>query len=414
MAMHRTADALVPGDAVGVSTFADSLFGHLRRADQRRWAEAYLQALLTTAGKKSVRRLAATISHSPTAAHSLQQFINASPWDWNPARHELLRLVDQRVAARAWTIGLAVLPKRGNHSVGVHRCFVGTAGKVLNCQLGLGIFVSGRDQDIPVDWQLLLPDEWAQDAQQRQRARIPDSTRHQPLWAHALDLVDTMSARTSQASAPVVADMSECPDVGMLLSGLLKRRRDFVIAVPRDLQVVPDAGRTASPARHLSGSQGASGAEQLMQQSSALHPHISTLSSLGPHQRVRVVSALVQLTAAGMSHGTARPPLRLFTERQTGRRGTRVWITSLLDRRVEDVWELSRLHGRTNQAVDSLREEYGLLDFEGRSFPGWHHHMTLASAAFAYRRLVQAVALPPALPAAARHAEAPHRAHALV
>lgn len=29
----------------------------------------------------------------------------------------------------------------------------------------------------------------------------------------------------------------------------------------------------------------------------------------------------------------------------------------------------------------------GLLDFEGRSYPGWHHHMALVSAAYAFRSL---------------------------
>ncbi|MER7834530.1 hypothetical protein ABTY98_01100 [Streptomyces sp. NPDC096040] len=27
-----------------------------------------------------------------------------------------------------------------------------------------------------------------------------------------------------------------------------------------------------------------------------------------------------------------------------------------------------------------------LLDFAGRSFPAWHHHMTMASAAYAHLR----------------------------
>ncbi|MFD0431908.1 hypothetical protein ACFQ60_46150 [Streptomyces zhihengii] len=41
----------------------------------------------------------------------------------------------------------------------------------------------------------------------------------------------------------------------------------------------------------------------------------------------------------------------------------------------------------TEAAVRDVQNELGLLDFEGRSFPGWHHHMTLASAAYLYRRL---------------------------
>ncbi|MGW7595457.1 transposase, partial [Streptomyces rubiginosohelvolus] len=51
--------------------FARGLFDHLPRADQRRWAHIYLEGLLNTPGKKSVRRIAETVSGSPTASQSL-------------------------------------------------------------------------------------------------------------------------------------------------------------------------------------------------------------------------------------------------------------------------------------------------------------------------------------------------------
>ncbi len=31
-----------------------------------------------------------------------------------------------------------------------------------------------------------------------------------------------------------------------------------------------------------------------------------------------------------------------------------------------------------------LKDEFGLDHFEGRSWPGWHHHITLASMAYAF------------------------------
>ncbi|GAA3436544.1 hypothetical protein GCM10018954_061530 [Kutzneria kofuensis] len=34
-----------------------------------------------------------------------------------------------------------------------------------------------------------------------------------------------------------------------------------------------------------------------------------------------------------------------------------------------------------------LNDGFGLRHFEGRSFRGWHHHVTLASAAHAYATL---------------------------
>ena len=34
--------------------------------------------------------------------------------------------------------------------------------------------------------------------------------------------------------------------------------------------------------------------------------------------------------------------------------------------------------------MGEMADRYGLFDFEGRSFPGWHHHVTLVSAAYLY------------------------------
>jgi SRSO17 transposase len=36
-----------------------------------------------------------------------------------------------------------------------------------------------------------------------------------------------------------------------------------------------------------------------------------------------------------------------------------------------------------------MGDECGLRHFEGRSFRGWQHHVTLASVAYAYRLLFQ-------------------------
>ena len=370
-----------------VAAFTEKLFGHLPRADQRRWAQAYLQGLLVTPGKKSVRRLASAVSGSPTASQSLQQFVNASPWDWRPAREELTRIVEQHAPTEAWSIGTAVLPKRGDHSCGVHRRFVPAAGRTVNCQVGVGVFLSSGGQDIPVDWRLLLPDQWDEDARLRKRTRIPDAARHRPLWAHTLDLVDTLASRTSRTPAPVVADMSEYQDAGALIEGLSRRGLDFVVAVPDNLQVVPGGLRPATPDAHTP-----LGARQLPYPSGARQSHTAAVGAPDRRlHRVRIPSGPSRLRSPHRDAPAARDSYRLFTEWRPagGRQPTRLWITNLVDRHFDQLLALSRLHRGTTAAMRSLEREYGLLDFEGRSFPGWHHHMTLVCAAYAYSRLVR-------------------------
>ncbi|MET7619237.1 transposase [Streptomyces sp. NPDC005408] len=373
-------------DVERVITFADDLFAHLHRADQRRWAHTYLLGLLTVQGKKSVRRLAAAVTNSPTASQSLHQFINASPWAWQPARRELTRWVEQRLQPRAWTIGTAVLPKRGEHSCGVHRRFVPSLGRVVNCQVGIGLFLSDGRQEIPVDWRLLIPGQWS-DHQLRRRAKIPDRVQPFPIWAHVLDLVDSQADRTSLAPVPLVANLRECQETGRLIRGLRQRGRDFVIAVPGSLPVLPESplqgrqpqGPAAVPV--LS-------AQQVLRLGSD-HPHSVTVNTRdGQTRRARVVTGLVRLPHEPGNGAQPKRVYRVFSELHRGtQRRAAVWITNLVHRRMDDLLELAGLQAGTAHTLHELERDFGLQDFEGRSYPGWHHHITLVSAAGAHRRL---------------------------
>ncbi|GGS19348.1 hypothetical protein GCM10010252_68450 [Streptomyces aureoverticillatus] len=357
--------------------FTDQVFQNLRRADQRRWAGAYLAGLLITPGKKSVRRLAGAVSASPTAVQSLRQFVSLSPWDWDPVMHELTRWAQGHGPVSTWAIGRAVLPKRGDRSVGVHRYFDPASGRTLNCQLGLGAFLGIGALQVPVDWRLLLPAPWTEDIQLRRRARIPDDVGHRPLWAQALDLVDTLEARTAPSAAPVVADMSDDPDVALFLRGLSQRARDFVVAVPQHLKVLPVGERTPGTPEPVSAR---------AHIASGNTDSVLVSAPDGRQQHTRLQSVLVRLPGARPG-ATPEYPYRLFTEVLPESRPGSMWITSLTHQRLDNVASLATHRTGTTTAVAGMERHFGLLDFEGRSFPGWYHHMTLVSAAYTYQRL---------------------------
>lgn len=361
--------------------FSRQIFRSLRRVDQRKWAHAYLQGLLATTGKKSLRRLATAISHDPSVVQSLRQFISLSPWDFDEVMEELTGWVVDRRPSPVWSIGRVVLPKRGDRSVGVHRYFDPSSGRTLNCQLGLGSFLCVDTAQVPVDWCLYLPTTWAQAPERRRDARIPDSEQHRPLWAQALRLVDRLSARMGSASSVVLVDMSDEPDAALLLHGLVERHRDFVVAVPPHLALLPVDEDTSTPvsARTLLSTQS---------------PETAVVSLPDGRKRTkRIQTSLVRLpgSAPGRSPGSA---YRLLTQMGPVRTTGPLWLTNLAHHTLSEVSSTAALHTGTTAVIGSMQQDFGLLDFEGRSFPGWYHYMALVSAAYAYQRLHGHTAVP--------------------
>ncbi|QDY80105.1 IS701 family transposase [Streptomyces qinzhouensis] len=367
--------ALDPG--LSLDHFSNTIFKSLRRNDQRRWAYAYLRGLLGTSGKKSVRRLATAISRDPSVVQSLRQFVSLSRWGFDEVMEELTHWVTGHRPDPVWSIGRAVLPKRGDRSVGVHRYFDLSSGRTLNCQLALGSFLRVGNAQLPVDWCLYLSTHWTQEPGRRRDARIPDSEQYRPLWAHTLRLVDRLSARTDSASAVVHADMSDEPQVANLLHGLAGRHRDFVVAIPPQLAVLPAAGAAPVPVS----------ARTLV---AALPAEQAAVPLPGGKRRIALFrSSFVRLP--GRSAGT---PYRLFTEVGPARARGPLWLTSLAHRGLAEVGSIAAPRSGTTDAIGSMEQDFGLRDFEGRSFPGWHHHMALVSAAYTYRYLHGFTAVP--------------------
>ncbi len=77
---------LTPGRLKRVRTrlveFAGEMFESMARKDQRRWGEVYLRGLMLDGKRKSIEPMAARLEDGDEQC--LQQFVNQSPWRWEP------------------------------------------------------------------------------------------------------------------------------------------------------------------------------------------------------------------------------------------------------------------------------------------------------------------------------------------
>ncbi|MEU6389586.1 transposase [Streptomyces sp. NPDC046939] len=348
------------GDAA-LREFTADVFGSLRRAEQRRWAQTHLRALARTPGRKTPLRLVRTLNLPPTAAKGLHQFVNASPWDWRPVRSRLTGLVAARVRPYAWTVADVVVPKTGAHTVGVHARTDPADGRTVNAQRALGLFLAAPGAAFPVDWHLVLDGPWATDRSLRTRARVPPTELPRPAGLHVLDLATGTPARTAGTELPWVLDLTRYAEAATVLAALSRLNRAVVAEVPADLEL-----------RHArTGGIGTAGA--------LLEP----LLLRRPYPAVHLHPGPVRLPGFAAEH-----PYRLLGCAPPGGNGpARHWLTDVAGAGVEQVLALLAARARGAEALAVLRARYGLADFAGRSFPGWHHHMTLLSAAYAHPRL---------------------------
>jgi SRSO17 transposase len=362
------------------------IFAPLPRADQRRWAEVYLTGLLAAHGRKSIRNIALASAEieQPAAMQALQQFVNQSPWDWQLIREALAQDVAVQLPPRAWNFQKVILPKRGSHSVGVGRRFVPSMGRTINCQLGVGAFLTGGGRSVPVDWRLVLDGAWIRDNARRQRTRVPDLATGASVAAHVLDMVDTMTEVWKLPAAPVVADaMSSLRDARELARGLSERQLDFLLEISASTEVTDGPQRSgpqpavvrnamrASPGRPLT-------AQDHLAGSAFGRPQLITVGNI----HGRVYNLHVAPTLVGLPE--VQENYRLFTYRCPVTQENKVWLTNILDRRMERITDLILQRCLGERELGRLEEHFGIRDFEGRSYPGWHHHMTLVSAAYAF------------------------------
>lgn len=373
----------------------------------------------------------------PALAQALQRFVSESPWTWTPVRRHLTELLDHAAdpvgrtterTASCWVIGEHAFPKRGDHSPGVSHQYSWALGRVGNCQIGVSartaVGTTVGHGSVPRTWRLLLPPDW-DDVPRRQvrrrRARVPTGLGHRPAWRLALDAIDELrgwSAPGDVRRTPPVLVRPPYGEVPAFLAAMEQRGLDYLARVGEGAAVLADTGR-AEPVRRATGAARADGRSGSTAYPSA-RALVSTVSAgrctatpggrrwlhdtrrqarlrflAVPVRRVGAVHACERVgPAVPRDHPEARvrrdPPRRWLIAHWPDGSATPAgyWVSNLgppsdradaiTGRRLADlvVWD------RQVRCDDcELQDLLGLDRYEGRSFVGWHHHVTLVSAA---------------------------------
>ena len=369
----------------------------LGRAERQTHAGEYVRGLLLDGERKSIAPITERVPGADVQA--LRQFVNQSPWEWAPLQAALATLLIDRLLPEAVLIlDETSFPKKGDQSVGVARQYCGALGKTANCQVAVSVHLGTDTACLPLTWGLYLPQTWIDDPGRRTAARIPDTVTYHTKNELALAALDRVRAwgvgprvvladagyGTSHdfRAALTARHLSYCVQVAPSVKGWTTapgpptppvytghgrpRRR------PADRDIPPSfalpalaAALPASAWRTLTWRAGTKGPLRSRFAAASFWPSHG-VSSRGP-----LPGAPVQLLIEWPNDAPA--PIKYWVAEVQGEAlGLRRFV------------RLAKGRWRIEQDYRELKDELGFDHFEGRSWPGWHHHVTLASMAYAF------------------------------
>jgi SRSO17 transposase len=381
--------------------FAAEMFASLSRSDQRVKGQTYLRGLLLDGRRKSMQPMAERLG---VDHQGLQQFVSSSTWAVEPVRERLAYRAVEVIAPEAWVVDDTGFPKDGTASPGVTRQYCGTLGKVANCQIGVSVHAVTDAASCPLNWRLFVPESWddtaastpeaaAAIAARRARAGIPDTVRHHAKWRLALEMLDELAGWGLRP--PVVVADAGYGNNGDFRAGITARGSHYVVQVDGDLtahaaeavpQLRPYSGRGRRPRPRYRTAPVGLRAHALAAGRDATVPVTWREGS-----RAALTSSFVALRVrpagrnptARLANDGSLPPAWLLAEWPAdASEPTDYWLSDLPEGTpLAELVRLAKIRWRIEHDHRELKTALGLDHFEGRTFAGWHRHVTLVTAA---------------------------------
>ena len=381
-----------------LDSFLTEMLAPVGRKDRRYWGEVYLRGLLLDGERKSAGAMAARLPDGNE--QSLQQFLNQSPWDWLPLWHQMAARVERSLApAVAWIVDDTGFPKKGEHSVGVARQYSGTLGKTANCQIAVSLHRTDRHGSSPLGFRLYLPKEWTDDPARCQAAGVPDTVGFQPNWQLAVELIEQGLAWGLEKPPVVLADAAY-GEVTAFREALEVHHLAYAVGISKALAVwpeppagaVPNGTGRGRPVKCMRfGDQKPVSVKELAVANQKRFRKVTWREGSQGRLASRFWARRVE-SAHGWNHGQAPgKEVWLLVEWPTAEpEPAKYYLCDLpKEMSLRRLVAMARGRWRVEQDYQQMKEELGLDHFEGRSWTGWHHHVTLVILAHLFLRVEQ-------------------------
>jgi SRSO17 transposase len=359
----------------------------LRHKTKKEAFAQYTIGLMSDLERKSVEPIAALVAADEDKTDAVHQrllhFVSNAFWDDREVRLSAARYAIEEMTKsddmRVWIIDDTGFLKQGDHSVGVQRQYTGSAGKLTNCQVAVSLSAATATAHLLVDFDLYLPKEWADDEARRRQAKIPDDVVFKTKPELALEMI-TRAAGADIPGEVVLADAAYGDSVGFR-STVRLLGFDYAVGVSCTTTVLCVDEQGQSSGKAVSAKAIAKGLPE------SAFERITWRQGSKERLSARFVFVRVRAGAEKLD-GEAGPVQWLIVEwRDDDKAPEHFALTTLgVDGKMskEEIVRLFKERYRTEQLYSELKGEVGLDHFEGRSFIGWHHHVTVVLCCYAF------------------------------
>jgi SRSO17 transposase len=350
-----------------------------------------VHGVFSDSDRKSMQARLARVTQ-PVSYQAFQHFITHAVWDADRIWRRLLEVLPEREGVLI--IDGTSFPKQGTRSVGVARQYCGALGKIANCQVAVTAALWTGTRAWLTGALLYLPQAWIDDRDRRTVAHVPSDVIFQEKWRQALTLI--RRARAAGVAVTAVLADAEFGDVTAFRRAVHRWRLPYAVGVSRHLTVfrgtpavhVPPDPPTGRPRTRL----------VLATDTSAIA--VSALAeALAPRAWRRVTwrngtnrpwaarFAAVRVTPAyDWRDRRLAPEVWLLCEQDLGAtpRTKYFFIDLPATTSLKQLVRLAHHRWAIEQQYQELKTELGFDHFEGRSYPGWQHHVVLSAVAYAF------------------------------
>ncbi len=370
--------------------------------DRQEPLKNYCKGLLLPGERKSIEPMAARLApeNVQPMRQSLHHLVAKAPWSdqalLDDVCQQVLPAMQKQGPIVAWIVDDTGFPKKGRHSVGVTRQYCGQVGKQENCRIAVSLSGATWNSSLPIAYRLYLPKEWADDAERREKAEVPEEVEFQTKPEIALDQIRAAVAAKVPRGV-VLADAAYGINTDFR-DGLTQLQLQYVMGVQSSLTVW-EPGKQPMPAKP----RGKTGRPPRLLQRTAEHQPVS-LKQLamglpsnafreitwreGTERKLRSRFAAVRVRPAHRDYERSEPHAEqwLLIEWPHGEaEPTKYWLSTLpANTRLKALVKMAKHRWIIERDYQELKQELGLGHFEGRNWRGFHHHATLCIAAYGF------------------------------